>query len=85
MHIFSFVLSIIAISLCWIPFWSVPIALLSLIISLVVMNKFFFNNAKEQPKKVKGLVFSSFVLTCLAFIGALIMSGIPTAIFLLSY
>lgn len=85
MHILSFVISIIAFVVCWIPFWSIPVSLAAVIISLIVMNKLFISNKKDEIQKGKGLAFTGFVFAILAMIGSIMMVGIPLGIFLLSY
>lgn len=85
MYIVSFVFSIIAIGFCWMPFWSIPVSLIALILSIVAFNMHFISDKKDTRKKGKSLVFAALVLSVIAMIGSFIMVGIPLGIFLLSY
>ena len=67
------------------PFWSIPVSLIALILSIIAVNMYFISDKKDKRKKGKCLVFAGFVLSATAMIGSLIMAGIPTGIFLLSY
>lgn len=81
MHIFSFILSIIALALCGVTYLVVPISLVSLIISIVMFYKYFLSEKKNEYTKYRGLVFAGFVVSIIAAIGTLMMIavGIPVA------
>ena len=83
MYIFSFILSIIAFVCCWMSLWSLPVSLAALIISIVMFNKYFIGDKKENYKKGKTLVFSGFVFSILATLGSMIMTGVPLAVALI--
>lgn len=73
MYIFSFILSMLALGICWYPFWNVLTAMASFIISLVMFNKYFISAKRDDKKKGRTLVFSAFIMSCLALLGAISM------------
>lgn len=73
MYIFSFVLSILALGICWYPFWNIITAIVSFVLSLVMFNKYFISGKRDDKKKGRTLVFSAFVMSLLAMIGAISM------------
>lgn len=83
MHIVTLVLSIFALCLCWLPFWSIPVAAVALIFGMVMFYNYYLSPEKEEFTKGRGMVFAAFVLSILAVIGAMIMAGIPTGLFLI--
>ena len=80
MHIASFIISIIAIGTCWITLWNIPISGISLIVSMIMFYIYFLGDKKNEKKKYRGLVFSSFVLSAVSIMGAFIMTGIPVGL-----
>lgn len=81
--IISFILCIIALAVCWISFWAIPVTLTSLILSIAVFYNYFLGERKNILKRFRGLVFATLILSCMALIGSLIMTGVPVGIFLM--
>ena len=83
MHIFSFILSIIAFLLCFLPIYTIPISLIALIVAMVAFNKFFIQK-DDSTKYVKGFAFASLTLSVLATITSFAILGTMMAFLFLS-
>ena len=82
MYIVSFIISLAAMLFCWIPVWSMFFTTIAFIWATSMFYQYYLGAKKDSYKSGKGMVFAGFVIATAGFIGSMIMTGVPTAMYL---